>query len=151
MIQYPLRFEFRSDATPGTQSPWRAASPFISETICAIPPEFEGPGGGYSPEDFFGLAVLNCFVGTFKVMAERSRVEFDSLQAEGMLSVDRDAQGLPWMSKMDVRVRVSVARPKQVDRCRRLLEKTATSCLVARSLKTKVRFSVEVGSEAAFA
>ena len=43
--------------------------------VTTIPSEFEGPGGGYSPEDFYALALLNCFGATFKVIDIIFKVE----------------------------------------------------------------------------
>ena len=143
MIQYPLQFHFHSQATSGMTQPWTADSDFNRGTVCAIPPEFEGPGKGFSPEDFFGLAVLNCFVATFKVIAEKSKVEFSALDAKGTLTVDRDEKGAPWMKAMAIEVTLKAA-PEQQDRARRLLEKTSQSCIVARSVKTDVSFTFNV-------
>jgi organic hydroperoxide reductase OsmC/OhrA len=143
MIQYPLRFQVSSKASSGVSSAWTTQASMPSPLACAIPPEFEGPGRGFSPEDFFALAVANCFIATFKVIAERSRVEFAAIEVRGDLVVDRDAQGRPWMSEMKLVVKLDPGSGDP-DRLTRLLEKTAQGCLVANSVKTKVEFRFEV-------
>ena len=144
MIQYPLKFRFTAQGTSGIQQVWSTNTQDASSMTCAIPPEFDGPGGGYSPEDFFGLAVMNCFVATFKVIAERSKLSFLEVKAQAELIVDRDAQGAPWMSAMNVQINLRLQPGQEHSRARHLLEKTAASCLVARSIKTDVRFFFEL-------
>lgn len=104
----------------------------------AIPPEFEGPGGGFSPEDLYAMALSNCFVATFKVIAERSRVTFGEIRTRSRLIVDRDEAGRPWMSKLELQIEVTEA--KDVDRMRRLLEKTSGQCMILNSVKTEIVF-----------
>ena len=143
MIQYPLVFNYHSQATPGIQTPWETSNHEGTISPCAIPPEFGGPGQGHSPEDFLGLAIINCFVATFKVFAEKSKVDFKSLTARGRLTVDRDDTGNPWMSQMQIQVQVT-AGSADPERLKRILAKTSDSCLVVRSVKTQVHFEWSV-------
>ena len=142
MIQYPLSFTVSASATPNISEVWKTTYyPSIGEPVdatVAIPPEFEGPGNGYSPEDFYGLALLNCFVATFKVFAEKSKLTFNSLKCEGVLIVDRDEKGVPWMRTFKLKATLTgVADP---ERARRLLDKTSQSCMILNSLKTEKVF-----------
>jgi len=145
-IQYPQAYSVRSQSPSGIQSRWTtlALSPAseLPSLACAIPPEFAGPGGGASPEDFYALALLNCFVATFKVFAEKSRIAFDAIETEGKLIVDRDEKGVPWMAKFHLQAKVSGAEDSE--RVRTLLEKTSRSCLILNSVKTEKSFEFEV-------
>ena len=149
MIQYPLVFRVASTASAPISESWTSrflpdAGTPVSATV-AIPPEFDGPGGGYSPEDFYALALLNCFVATFKVIAEKSRITYKKLEAEGSLTVDRGEGGAPWMSAFHLKVRLTGA--SQADRALHLLEKTSQSCLILNSVKTLKTFEFELVSE----
>ena len=75
MVKYPMSFKAQAHSPAGIQSPWSSKAEAMPEKplTLAIPPEFEGPGGGFSPEDLYLLALENCFVATFKVFAEKSR------------------------------------------------------------------------------
>jgi organic hydroperoxide reductase OsmC/OhrA len=141
MIQYPLHFQIESVAKEGIQSSWSSSASGQS-VVCAIPPEFDGPGGGFSPEDFFGLAAVNCFVATFKVIAEKSRISFESIRVSADLKVDRNEKGQPWMAELALKVEV---KPGNADRERleRALHKASGSCLVLHSLKTAVNFDIQ--------
>ena len=109
---------------------------------CAIPPEFQGPGGGASPEDLYALALANCFVATFKVFAEKSSAGFVSLLADGCLTLDRDEKGVPWMSRFHLKLRIEGAA--DAARIRTLLEKTSRSCMILNSVRTEKTFEFEV-------
>jgi organic hydroperoxide reductase OsmC/OhrA len=143
MIQYPLHFSTLSEATSSIAATWSTRVGDGREATCAIPPEFEGPGGGYSPEDFYALAITNCFVATFKVFAEKSKITFDALRIEGLLTVDRNEAGHPWLKKMDLQVKLS-AKGGDQERIGRLLTKASQSCLVANSIRTEVLFQFDL-------
>lgn len=141
MIQYPLRFPVSSHAPAGIGTVWSTRVE-AGELPAAIPPEFGGPGGGYSPEDFYAMAVLNCFAATFKVMAERSKLVYRELDLSGELTVDRDEKGAPWMSRFALRA--NLRGVADAERAKRLLEKTSQSCIVLNSIRTEKTFEFEV-------
>lgn len=143
MITYPLIFGVSADSTSGIQTPWSASADAVDGTIpVAIPPEFEGPGGGFSPEDLYATALANCFVATFKVFAEKSRLEYRTIRAGAKLAVDRDEQGKPWMARVDISIHLDGAARE--DQARRLLERTSQSCMILNSVKTEKTFEFHV-------
>lgn len=143
MIQYPLKFEVRSEAPAGQNSAWQGHAPAQESPIhLAIPPEFGGPGSGYSPEDIYALALQNCFIATFKVFAEKSRLEFTKIESQGILTVDRNQEGKPWMAKIDFVI--SLHGAKQKDSALRMLEKVSRSCMILDSVKTEKTFQFNV-------
>jgi uncharacterized OsmC-like protein len=145
MIQYPLDFKVSSKSAPGTASTWMsliATSEAELVSTVAIPLEFEGPGGGHSPEDFYALALLNCFIATFKVIAEKSKLQFELLEGTGVLQVDRGENGVPWMKSFKMNFLLSGVSDSE--RAKRILEKTSQSCMILNSVKTEKIFEFEV-------
>ena len=143
MIHYPLSFKVASSATQGIQSNWSTRAESMRDPIpMAIPPEFEGPGGGFSPEDIYAFALMNCFIATFKVIAEKSKLEYGSIDTEATLTVDRNESGVPWMKALHLKVKVAGAQDQ--DRTKRLLEKTSQSCMILNSVKTEKTFEFAV-------
>ncbi len=94
-----MNFKAEAKAANGMGGTWEIKS-YESLSKCAIPPEFGGPGGAFSPEDLFAQALTNCFVATFKVYAQASRVEFQSVNATSNLVVDTNEAGKPVMKKL---------------------------------------------------
>ncbi len=142
MIRYPQEYEAKSRSGSGMESKWSSQAGVSPELVCAIPPEFEGPGGGSSPEDFYALALLNCFVATFKVFAAKSRLDYREIEARGVLTVDRDEKGIPWMARF--RLAATVSGAADADRMIALLEKTSRSCMILNSVKTEKTFEFGV-------
>jgi organic hydroperoxide reductase OsmC/OhrA len=141
MISYPLLFSASAKASSGTQESWQITSQ-TRETACAIPPEFGGAGDGFSPEDLFAQALTNCFVATFKVYAENSRIDFKSVDVNSELVVDFGEAKLPIMKQITLNVKVAGAsRPERI---RTLAEKVITSGFILNSVKTEVRLNLEV-------
>ncbi|MBU6153152.1 MAG: OsmC family protein [Bdellovibrionales bacterium] len=139
MIHYPLSFKVSSSATQGIQASWSTRADAMPEPVLmAIPPEFEGPGGGFSPEDIYAFALMNCFIATFKVIAEKSKLEYKTLHTEATLTVDRNESGVPWMKALHLKVELGGAQDQ--DRTKRLLEKTSQSCMILNSVKTEKTF-----------
>jgi len=139
MIQYPMTFEASADCESGMQTPWTTQARGFDHVLpMAIPPEFEGPGNGLSPEDLYAMALQNCFVATFKVFAEKSKIQFERLAVRSRLIVDRDEKGRPWMARLHLKVDVTGA--VQVEQTKRVLEKTSQNCMILNSVRTEKTF-----------
>ena len=143
MNQYPMAFNVSSQSPAGIQTPWTTkAEKFPTEIPMAIPPEFEGPGTGLSPEDLYAMALQNCFIATFKVFAEKSRLVFKDIHLDSTLEVDRDERGRPWMARIHLKVKLSGVA--QVENARRILDRTSQSCMILNSVKSEKTFEFEV-------
>lgn len=130
-----MKFNVKASAKPGINVNWQTSAQSLSEGLpAAVPPEFGGPGKGYSPEDFYALAIVNCFLATFKVYAEKSNLQFEDIQAEVTLEVDRDEKGFPWMAR--AALRVQLIRPSSKEAGELLMNKAVKGCLVMNSIKT---------------
>jgi len=144
MITYPMTFKVSSKSHSGINSLWstEALAMPSSNIQMAIPPEFEGPGNGYSPEDLYAIALQNCFIATFKVFAEKSKLQFDTIQVESDLIVDRDEKGRPWMAK--IKMQATLIGSTNTENAKRILEKTSQSCMILNSVKTEKEFTFEI-------
>lgn len=149
MKTYPMQFLVSGSSSSGTQSNWTSSAntpngPLKDEITLAIPPEFDGPGNGYSPEDLYALALQNCFIATFKVFAEKSRLNYKNIEAQSILTLDRNEKGQPWMAK--IHIHISLKGAEQVENARRLLEKVSNSCMILNSVQTQKTFEFEIES-----
>ena len=141
MIQYPLSFETKVTSPCGMKQVWEIQStPWQAQ--CAIPPEFEGPGGAFSPEDLFAQALTNCFVATFQVLAEKSRVTFQNLNVKGKLIVDRDELKRPVMKAFHFQIHL--VGPSEASRAERLIQKALESGFILNSVKTTISHEITI-------
>lgn len=145
MIRYPLPFKVSAQGPSGIQNLWETKVPHLDDVYkVSIPPEFDGPGGGLSPEDLYAMALQNCFIATFKVFAEKSKLSFSGIRAETQLLVDRNESGVPWMAK--VHLNIFLRGVSQTSLAERLLEKTSQSCMILNSVKTEKTFEYHIES-----
>lgn len=102
-----------------------------------------GPGGGYSPEDLFALAVLTCIMATFKAYAEKSKILFSEIKGRASLTVDKqpDESGIA-MSHIDIFFDVTGA--PDAEKTRKLLEAAIKDCAVSNSIKSGKTFHIHV-------
>lgn len=143
MMTYPMLFKVTAEAASGIQTTWSTQSSSDSQkALVAIPPEFGGPGGGFSPEDLYAMALTNCFVATFKVFAEKSRLSFGELKVQTTLSVDRNEKGQPWMAKAGLNIEINGVAQKET--AQRLLEKTSQGCMILNSVLTEKSFEFRI-------
>jgi organic hydroperoxide reductase OsmC/OhrA len=143
MLNYPITFKGSASAPSGMKTSWEVEASGFSEKCC-VPAEFEGQGGTFSPEDFFLLSLENCFVATFKVYAEYSKLNFRALNLKSQLIVDKDESGKPMMSAVHFDIEIVEASDEK--KATLLVYKTLESGFILRSVKTKIthnfKFSV---------
>lgn len=112
----------------------------------SAPPEFQGEAGRWTPEHLFIASVAGCFVSTFSGMAQISKFQFLSLdlEVEGILSKEEGG----WrFTQINLQPRLKIAQEEDRERANRLLEKAEKTCLVARSINSKVVLEPELTVE----
>lgn len=141
MINYPIEFKSTAETEKGISSIWKSKS-LDYESTCAIPPEFQGPGGGLSPEDFFNSALVNCFIATFKVYAEHSRLTFSDLKVDSRLIVDLDENKKPVMKEFFLKAKIRDVSSSE--KALALAKKASQSGFILNSVKTQCHFEFEI-------
>jgi organic hydroperoxide reductase OsmC/OhrA len=142
-MKFPMKFEVEASAGPGLNGPWTARSNHLAPIACAIPPEFMGPGGGYSPEDFFALAVLNCVIAMHKVYCDKSGVSFSTIQGKAVLTVNKEPSVTTFvMSHVELTFTISGASDPA--KARSLLEAAIRDCPVSNSIKSSKTFHIQI-------
>lgn len=135
MITYPIQFESTGETGPGIQTKWHSCAS-NNNIHCSVPKEFEGPGEAFSPEDLYLLAIQNCFIGTFKVFAEHSKLTYTNLEVTSNLIVDKDEHSKPWMDRIHLQITFSGVSDER--RLKLLVNKTLETGFILRSVKTKI-------------
>ncbi len=109
----------------------------------APPPQFDGPGDRWSPEELLVGAVAAWFILTFRAIARASKLDWTDLEcsAEGTLDrVDRVTK----FTAFTVRASLTVPEGTDAEKASRLLEKAESSCLITRSLEAATHLEAEV-------
>src|SRR5438128_2705095 len=128
MLKFPLKFPAEGKAPSGIQTPWEMKSSTFPPISCAIPPEFAGPGGGYSPEELLGIAAISCLIATFKVFAEKTSLTFADISGNAVVIVDRPQGKSVGITQMEITLKVTGASNRE--KALQLLEEAKKNCLV---------------------
>lgn len=140
-----MKFEVRATSSGGMESPWTSQTNHLPPIPIAIPAQFMGSGGGYSPEDLFAMAVLNCILATFNVYCEKSKLAFTEIKGKAALTVDKqpDAPGIV-MSHIEIFLQVKGA--SDPEKARKLLDGAIKDCAVSNSIKSGKTFHIDIQS-----
>jgi len=138
------QYTYRVNASSTTIRSGLVAPSGIEPSIeFSAPPEFQGKPGYWTPEHFLIAAVAGCFVSTFSGMAHISKLDFLLLDLEVEGTLEREEGG--WrFTQFNLRPRLKIDLQKDRDRAIRLLEKAEKTCLVARSLNSRIVLEPEV-------
>jgi peroxiredoxin-like protein len=104
----------------------------------ATPPEFpNGIPGIWSPEHLYTAAISSCLMTTFLAIAENSNLDFSSFncQARGILE---KVEGKFLMTEVILDTHITVKNEKDLDKARRVLEKSEANCLISNSVQSKI-------------
>jgi len=109
----------------------------------APPPEFDGPGGVWSPESLLCASIADCFILTFRAVARAARFEWLHLECrtEGVLErVERVAQ----FTRYTTFAKLTVPPSADAAKARVLLEQAEHGCLISNSLRGSRALETEV-------
>jgi peroxiredoxin-like protein len=115
----------------------------LPQLISAPPAQFGGPGDQWSPEHLLVASVADCFILTFRAVAQASKLAWSNLEAstEGVLErVDRVTR----FTTFTVSATLTVPADADVDKARQLLEKAKGACLITNSLSAETHLQTEI-------
>lgn len=141
MHPYPHVYHASASGAPtGTVA---ANSPALPELTTAPPPEFDGPGGTWSPETLLVAAIADCFILTFRAVSRGAKFEWSKLECsvEGVLE---RSEGVAQFTRYVTRAKLTAAPGVDRAKATQLLEKSEHACLIANSLKGARSIEVEI-------
>ncbi|MBN2479460.1 MAG: OsmC family protein [Parachlamydiales bacterium] len=135
MSMFPLKYEVIANASEGISNKWESSVKGLPKIEVAVPPEFNGPGKAYSPEDLYGLAVLNCLIAVYKDICEKNQIKFKEINGKIIVTLDKSHEGNGLViTHLDITFDISGASDK--DKARIFLEKALKTCPVTNSIKS---------------
>lgn len=137
-----MSFEAHLEGLSSQQNTWTSGCHAIPSMTMAVPPEFDGPGGGASPEDLFAMSLINCFAATFKVIAQNSKLDYAELKVRGTIYPGTNEKGMWVVKSFDMSA--DLYQPSDPDKAKRLLEKASGMCLIINSTTVDKKFSYAI-------
>lgn len=134
MVEYNEDYE-SSAVADDTSDGWTTSS--RGEYDVGITPEFDGEFEGPAPENYYVIALTNCYIATFKKIASNSGLSFENIDADGTLRL-RPSDGTTVVDSFELTVELTVSEASnKVDI---LLERTSEYCFILNS----VAFDVDI-------
>lgn len=141
MHPFPHHYKVRVSAAP--EGALRLEGEGLPALESLPPPEFDGPGGYWSPETLLLAAVGDCVMLTFRAIARGSRFEWREIAADVEGTLER-VESNSRFTQIHARVRLVVPAGADLARARALLEKAEKGCLISNSLTAVRHLECEV-------
>jgi len=115
----------------------------LPQLISAPPAEFGGPGDQWSPEHLLVASVADCFILTFRAVARASKLEWSGIESSAVGTLDR-VDRVTRFTSFTVSATLTVPAGTDIDKARRLLEKSEAACLITNSLSAETHLEADV-------
>ena len=132
-----------TESNGGSEGSTEVSARGLPSLACSAPAEFGGPGDQWSPETLLVASVANCFLLSFRAIANASKLDWDSLscEVEGTLDrIDRATQ----FTEFKVNAELVIPAGTDQDKALRLLDKAEQTCLITNSLKAESHLTCNV-------
>jgi len=100
----------------------------------AAPPEFDGPGGVWSPETLLCASLADCFILTFRALSRVARFNWLRLECRVEGKLER-VERTPQFTQFKTFASLVVPPEADVSTARKLLEQAEHGCLIANSVR----------------
>lgn len=109
------------------------SSPELPALQTAPPPEFDGPGGLWSPETLLCASLADCFILTFRAVARAARIEWTQLECrvEGVLE---RVNGASRFTRFTTFASLTLPQGSDTRKAQEALDRAERGCLVGNSL-----------------
>lgn len=115
------------------------------ENAINVPPEFQGPGGGASPEELLTSAITACYTITFGIIAENRKLPVTDVKTDAVGEVTQDGAQFTY-TKVTIRPTITVsadATDDQMKMTEEMAHKADMYCIVTNAVRGKVEIAVE--------
>jgi len=145
---HPYPHIYRASAVGEVKGLVTVSSPQLPGLETAPPPEFDGPGGVWSPETLLCAALADCFILTFRAVSRAASFGWLRLECrvEGVLErVERTSQ----FTRYTTFAKLTVPEGADTARAGELLERAERGCLIANSVRGTRALNMEISIERA--
>ena len=144
MQPFPHRYVVSSTATPDANIVLTGEG--VPPLATVAPPEFDGPGGLWSPEALLVGAVVDCFLLTFRGIAHASRMPWIRVSARCEGTLERPG-GVTQFTRFDIKATVVLPPEAGEEQARRILTRAEETCLITRSLRAAIHLDLAIERE----
>ena len=111
----------------------------------AVPPEFQGPGGGSSPEELLTSAIVSCYTITFGIIAANRKIPVKSIHVDANGQVEQNGPSFKYTS-VTVKPKIVLeagTTDEQFKLAEDMAHKADAYCIVTNAVRASVQITVE--------
>lgn len=142
----PFPHHYRVEARASASGSVDVRAEGLPAIASAPPVDFDGPGDQWSPESLLVAAVADCFVLTFRAVADASKLKWSDIRCHAEGTLDRVKRVTKFVA-MHVVAELDVPAGVRVETAKRVLEKAEENCLVTSSLNCPVELDARVNAQ----
>lgn len=140
---HPLPHHYRVKAAGRAAGDVELTADRLAALRSASPAEFGGPGDRWSPEALLVGAMADCFILTFRAVANASRLSWLSLDCDVTGTLDR-VDRVTQFTQIHITALLEVPAGVDAIAAHHALEKAERNCLISNSLKAAVVLDAKV-------
>ncbi|MCR9106305.1 MAG: OsmC family protein [Gammaproteobacteria bacterium] len=141
MQEFPHSYDVSaSGSASGTITLTAANMPALQS---APPEQFGGPGDQWSPEHLLTAAVADCFILTFRAVAQASKLEWTQLDVTAQGTLDRVERTMKFTA-FNVTATLTVPSDTDPAKAERVMEKSEAACMITNSLSAETHLHAKV-------
>jgi organic hydroperoxide reductase OsmC/OhrA len=111
----------------------------------APPPEFDGPGGVWSPETLLIASIADCFILTFRGVSRAAHLDWETLEVHVEGTLER-VSGITQFTRYMTRAVLAVKPNTDHQKAKELLERAEKVCLISNSLRGERLLEITVNT-----
>lgn len=134
MLHFPHRYTVTASARPHGDVPLKSEG--LATLHSAPPQQFGGSGDKWSPETLLVAAVADCYVLTFRAIAQASKLPWVEVKCDVEGTLDRIDRVMEFTAFL-VRASLRIPAGTNEEKARHALERAEQTCLVTNSLKAR--------------
>jgi len=111
----------------------------------AVPPEFQGPGGGASPEELLTGAIAACYTMTFGIIAQNRKLPVKDIKTVATGEVEQNGAQFTYTA-VTIRPTITVESETGEDQLKMvddMAHKADLYCIITNAVRGKVNITVE--------
>ena len=139
----PLPHIYKVGSSASTHSPVTLSCEGVVDLLSVAPKQFGGTGEHWSPEDLLVASVADCYIMSFKALAQASKLDWDSIRCDTVGKLDRIERSTKF-TEFDLTVALTIPEQASRSMAERLLQKAKQICLITNSLSAQCTLQTEV-------
>lgn len=104
----------------------------------STPPDFGGPSGYWSPEEFFVASIASCLMTTFLYFVLKNNIKLISYENKAKGSLSKDEKKGYIFTDVEVETDIKVDKSEEIEKIKTFLSLSEKYCLISNSTNVSV-------------